>query len=95
MAFLFGALFLQKRATSGESAPQETAPSEAALPDLGAATSSMITGILPADIPLPEVTEVSSKSTEPVVKPPEAASKETKEATSSEPINPTVKPTSR
>ena len=82
-------------ATSGESAPQETAATEAALPDhLSVATSSTITGIHSADIPLPEVTEVSSKPTEPVVSPPETVSKEAKEARPSEPTNPTAKPTS-
>ena len=47
-----------------------------------------------ADIPLPTVTDVSSKTSEPVVIPTETVSKETKGAKRSEPSTPTAKPLS-
>ena len=64
--------------TSSEPAVREDAPSVAALPDhVGVATSSIImtgTGEPPADIPLPEVTDVSVPPTESVAKPSETPS---------------------
>ena len=56
------------------------------------ATSSTITGVLPADLPLPEVSDLGSKKPEPVVKLTEPTPIEKKEASSSEPSAPAVEP---
>ena len=78
--------------TLRESAPTETAPVVTLTEHMGA-TSSTFIGLM-ADIPLPTVTAVSGTATESVVNPTEPVSKDTKEATSSEPVNPTVEPPS-
>ena len=81
--------------TLRESAPTETAPVATLTEHMGATSSTCIgTGGLMADIPLPTVTDVSGTTTESVVTPTESVSKEAKEATSSEPANPTVEPPS-
>ena len=81
--------------TSGESAPTETAPKAAPMEHARGATSSTLEGFggLIQVIPIPTVSDVLGTTTEPVVKPTETVSKETKEAVSSEPSIPAVQPT--
>ena len=80
---------------SGETASVETALEVAPIEhstDAESSTSKGFGGLVPV-IPIPTVSEVMEITAKPVVKPSETESKETREATTSEPSNPTAQPT--